>query len=135
MYDLVRLYLFELRDFKTLGEGNYSRQTEYLVDQMLQKFLLNKGVHTFPESYQFGTFHWIQAAAYGKETNEKLRALHTIFSLYHQRLGKSGGNYPATAGLIEDLWRYAWGTSFISGGGGKPKQRAKEFFDKLSNLR
>jgi len=135
MWDLAKLRLFELQD-AVQHPGFYSKQTEYLVEHILDGITESK-LDSLPDALS-----WVRgeewrprldrAEAEGRKEEamtEKIRVIHRVVSSVHKYLpGIQGASY------IKDLWRYVVVRIKNARSREEWDSFTKDFFDRLSNL-
>lgn len=136
IWELTKLRLFELQD-TIQHPGFYSKQTEYLVEHILDGIAKAK-LDSLPDKlWGLKNMGWRSILEKNAEdsdrtqeaTFEKIRVIHRFVNAFHQKILGNMAIY-----YIKDLWRYV-AVRIINI---KDKEEwdaiAQGFFDKLSNL-
>lgn len=147
MEELLRLHILELHDAersKSYGQMMYSRQTEYLAEKLLERFVgmlidtdesFNAGL---PDAFT-GIVGHLRDGKIPMDVQEQLILIHRLIMAQHEHFRGSENTAPAGKEIIKDLWRFC----VVTVGGfheiqpsrvGPWNAAALRFFDSLSSL-
>lgn len=103
MWELLKLHLLELEDFRKFGPGFYGKQTAFLANQIVER--MADDPPPLPDAYGGPTGSRIKFKEIPHETKDQLSRIHWYLTIHHEHSSLDGRLPPCLDG-IRDLWRY-----------------------------